>query len=186
MLELVLVLLAAGVLLAAILGVNRLVKLRNRVSSAWADLEVQLTRRRELIPNLVATVEGYARHERDTLEALATARAAGDRSREDPRRSADAEEQVDRRLASVVALAEAYPDLKADERFRELHNELVGTENKIAFSRQLYNDTVTAYRTATRSFPGVLFARRLGFEPPALFDADVGERGAATVQLDRE
>lgn len=180
----VLVLVALGVLLA--LGVNRLVKLRNRATATWADLEVQLTRRRDLIPNLVACVEAYARHERDVLDALATARAAGERSRDDPRSSADAEVEVDRRLASAIALAEAYPDLKADERFRALHDELVATENKIAFSRQLYNDTVTSYRDATRSFPGALYAGLFGFHPPSLFDADVGERGAASVQLDRE
>ena len=169
-----------------VLGVNRLVKLRNRATATWADLEVQLTRRRELIPNLVATVEAYARHERDVLDALATARAAGDRSHGDPRRSADAEEEVDRRLAAAVALAEAYPELKADERFRARHDVLGATENKIAFSRQLYNDTVTSYRDATRSFPGVLYAGLFGFQPPALFHADAGERGAASVHLDRE
>ena len=164
-------------------GYNRLVTLRNRVEAAWADLDVHLERRRALIPNLVAVVEGYAEHERDVLESVTAARATGDQAA-DTRSQSDAEAAVDDSLGRVVALAEAYPDLKADARFRELHTELVATENKIAFSRQLYNDTVTALRNRLQSFPGNLYARRLGFELPELFAADVGARGAARVVLE--
>ncbi len=176
---------AVLVVLAVVLGVNRLIKLRNRVDSAWADLDVQLSRRRALIPNLVATVSGYATHERETLEAVTAARATGDsaHARGDV---SSAEEEVDEALGRVVALAEAYPELKADQRFRELHTELVATENRIAFSRQLYNDTVTQYRNAVQRFPANLFAQRAGFEPPGLFSAEAGTRSAMRVELNGE
>ncbi len=164
-------------------GYNRLVTLRNRVEAAWADLDVHLERRRALIPNLVAVVEAYAQHERDVLESVTAARAGGDHA-EGAAEQSQAEGSVDDALGQVVALAEAYPDLKADERFRDLHTELVATENKIAFSRQLYNDTVTALRNRLESFPGNLYARRLGFAPPELFAADVGARASTRVVLE--
>lgn len=179
--------LGLGVLavVVAIYGVNRLVKLRNRVQAAWADLDVHLARRRHLVPNLVATVQAYASHERETLGALTAARSEGDQA-QDAAAQSSAEGRVDEALGRVVALAEDYPDLRADERFRALHTELVATENRIAFSRQLYNDTVTAYRNATQRFPGTLFAGPLGFAPPALFAAEAGARGATRVRLDSE
>ena len=174
---------AAAVALIVWWGYNRLVTLRNRVAAAWADLDVHLERRRALIPNLVAVVEAYAQHERDVLDSVAAARASGDHA-EGAGSQSQAEEAVDDALGRVVALAEAYPELKADERFRELHTELVATENKIAFSRQLYNDTVTGLRNRLESFPGNLYARRLGFTAPELFAAEVGARASARVVLE--
>lgn len=178
----VVVIVVALVIGAAMLGFNQLVKLRNRVEAAWADLDVQLTRRRDLIPSLVETVQGYAAHERNVIQEIANARttaagAAGRRTR------ANAEAVIDERLGQLLLLAEAYPDLKADDRFLELSDELVATENKIAFSRQLYNDTVDAYRTATESFPGVLYAGPLGFHPPDFFVASDTERLPGTIRL---
>lgn len=177
--------LAALVLVVPLFVYNRLVKLRNRVEAAWSDLDVQLVRRAELVPNLVQVVKGYAAHERSTIEAVAAARrhlaeqaaAAVGRGRQgtvgqSPRGAADraaVEDELGRRVDRLVAVAEDYPELRADERFRQLSDELTATENKIAFSRQLYNDTVNAYRTATEAFPGVLVAGPLGFEPPDFF-----------------
>lgn len=177
------VLAVAVVALAVWWGYNRLVTLRNRVEAAWADLDVHLERRRALIPNLVATVEGYASHERAVLAAIAEARAVGEAA-EGAAAQGQAERAVDDALARGIALAEAYPDLKADERFRDLHTELVATENKIAFSRQLYNDTVTALRDRLATFPTSLYGRGLGFATPELFDAEAGARGAARVTLE--
>lgn len=174
---------AAAVGLVVLLMYNRLVRLRNRVQSAQADLEVQLTRRHDLIPNLVETVSAYARHERATLEEITTARAHGVAARTAAEEAA-ADEQVTAALGRVIAVAEAYPDLKADERFRALHDELVATENKLAFSRQLYNDTVQSLRDATQSVPGVWLAGPLGFEEPPFFAARSDERGVLDARFE--
>lgn len=185
----VIVLGVAGLLLLAVLVLyNRLVRLRNRTQSSWADLDVQLQRRHALLPNLVETVQGYARHERETLAAVTAARTAAVRADAEgrPGRLAAAEERLDGAVGELVAVAEAYPELRADERFRALHDELVATENKIAFSRQLYNDTVTAYRVAIEGLPGRLLAGPLGFEAPELFAAGATERQAVAVELGGE
>lgn len=162
---------AAVVALLTAYGYNRLVRLRNRVDTAWADLDVQLTRRRTLIPDLVAVVRAYAEHERDTLEAVTAARTAGEEASA-PGEQASAEARVDQALSGLFAVAEAYPDLKADQRFRDLQTELVNTEDKVAFSRQLFNDTVTAYRNATQRFPTNLLAGLGRFEERELFETD--------------
>jgi LemA protein len=176
-------LLVVGV--AALLGYNRLVTLRNRARMTWADIDVQLTRRHELIPNLVRTVAGYAEHERSVLTAVTEARTAAVAFEgAGPSPQAEAEARLDAALARLVAVAEAYPQLRADARFRELQEELAATENKIAFSRQLFNDTVNAYRDATQSFPLLLLARPLGFTPPDFYRAAEAERAAARVDLD--
>lgn len=159
---------AALVVVLPLYVYNRLVKLRNRVEAAWSDLDVQLVRRAELVPNLVQVVKGYAAHERATIEAVAAARQQLARTAGATDRAA-VEDELGRRVGQLVAVAEDYPDLKADERFRQLSDELVATENKIAFSRQLYNDTVDAYRTAAQSFPGALLAGPMGFDPPDFF-----------------
>jgi LemA protein len=181
----IVVLVVAIVIGAVLLGFNRLVRLRNRVEAAWADLDVQLTRRRDLIPNLVSTVQGYAEHERGLFTHVAQARADAARVA-DTRARADAEAAIDDRLGRLLVVAEAYPELEADARFRELSDELIATENKIAFSRQLYNDTVDAYRTAIESFPGLLYARPLGFAPRAFFVASGSERLPGAVRLGGE
>lgn len=174
--------LAAGLVVLTVVALtvlavyNRLVRLRNRVSSAHADLEVQLARRHDLIPALVETVAGYARHERRILEAVTAARAQGVAART-AQEEALADAQVTSTLGRILAVAEAYPELQADERFRALHDELVATENKLAFSRQLYNDTVQALRDALQSVPGMWLAGPLGFEAPPFHRTDPLERG---------
>jgi LemA protein len=173
-----------ALLLVGLLTYNRLVRLRNRAEAAWSDIDVYLQRRHELIPNLVATVRGYAAHERETLDAVVAARDAATAAEGAGAAVQDGVEgQLDRALARFAAVAEAYPDLKADARFRDLAAELSSTESKVAFSRQLYNDTVTAYQTAIESFPGVLLAGPAGFQPPALFRAGTAERAVVPVEL---
>ena len=169
-------------MLGVLLLYNRLVTLRNRVESAHADLEVQLARRHDLIPNLVETVRGYAEHERATLEAVTTARDQGVAAASAEEESA-ADVRVTAALGRVLAVAEAYPELRADARFRALSDELVATENKLAFSRQLYNDTVQALADATQSVPGVWLARPLGFSAPPYFAAAAGERGVVDTRF---
>jgi LemA protein len=171
------IVIAAAVVLAVasvMYGYNRLVTVRNRVDTAWADLDVQLARRRQLIPDLIAVVQGYAAHERETLQAVTEARTKGERAH-DPHEQASAEVEIDQALSGLFAVAEAYPDLKADARFRDLQTELVNTENKVAFSRQLFNDTVTQYANLTQRFPTNLLAGATGFTPPALFETDKHE-----------
>lgn len=172
---------AGAVVLAVLLLYNRLVRLRNRVEAAHADLEVQLTRRHELIPNLVETVRGYAEHERATLEEVTAARAEGLAAATRAQEAA-ADEHVTGAVDRLFAVAEAYPQLRADERFRALADELVATENKLAFSRQLYNDTVQALADATQSVPGVWLAGPLGFEVPPYFQT--ADRGAVGVRFE--
>jgi LemA protein len=171
--------------LAFLLLYNRLVKLRNRTESSWSDIDVHLTRRHELIPNLVAAVKAYAKHERATLEAVTAARTravavegAG------PAAQAGPEAQLEAAMGRLALVAEAYPELKADARFRELVDELSATESKVAFSRQLYNDTVTSYQTATQKLPGVLVAGPLGFQAPPLFAAREEERDVVAVDVE--
>jgi LemA protein len=172
----------AGLLLLVGLLYNRLVTLRNRTQMAWSDIDVHLTRRHELIPNLVAAVRAYAEHERATLDAVVAARDAAVRAEgTGPERQSTAESELEQAMSQLAVVAEAYPELKADARFRELATELAATENKVAFSRQLYNDTVTAYQTATQSFPGVLIAGPLGFQAPPLFEAREAERSVVDV-----
>jgi LemA protein len=171
------IVLAVIVLLAVILGVstyNRLVSLRNRFKNAFAQIDVQLKRRYDLIPNLVETARGYLRHERETLEAVIAARnqaaAAESQAAASPgspaamERLAGAEGALRGAMGRFFALAEAYPDLKGDRTMTALMEELSSTENRIAFSRQAFNDAVMHYNTARERFPAVLFAGGMGFE----------------------
>jgi LemA protein len=182
-------LLALGALAAVVFLVlvtyNRLVRLRNRAEAAWSDIDVYLVRRHELIPNLVETVRAYAAHERETLEAVVAARSsAAAVEGAGPAAQETAERVLDGAVRRLAAVAEAYPELRADAAFRELAAELSATERKVAFSRQLYNDTVTAFATAAQSFPGLLLAGPLGFSPPPLYRAEDGERAVPSVELD--
>ena len=131
---------------------NGLVSLRNRIENAWAQIDVQLKRRYDLIPNLVETVKGYAAHERDTLEAVIQARNMA-MTAQGPQDQAAAENMITGALKSVFALSEAYPDLKANQNFLNLQEELTGTEGRIAYARQFYNDTVYNYNTKIQSVP---------------------------------
>jgi LemA protein len=150
---------------------NRFVRLRNRVDNSWAQIEVQLKRRWDLIPNLVETVKGYAAHERETFENVTQARAAAQQA-QTPAESAQAEGFLGQALGRLFAVAEAYPELQADENFRQLQSELADTENRIAVSRQVYNDTVLTFNNAIQTVPGVLFAGPFGFSKREFFDVE--------------
>jgi LemA protein len=174
----VLVLLA----LYVIVSYNSLVSLRNRIENAWAQIDVQLKRRYDLIPNLVETVKGYASHERETLDAVIQARNAG-MNAQGPHDQAEAENQITGALKSLFALSEAYPDLKANENFAQLQEELTGTEGRIAYARQFYNDTVYRYNTKTQSFPSNILASMFRFSEREYFQADDDSRGPTQVSF---
>ena len=162
---------------------NGLVKLRNRIENAWAQIDVQLTRRYDLIPNLVESVKGYASHERETFEAVTRARnmalnASG------VQEQAEAENMLTGALKSLFAVSEAYPDLKANENFLNLQEELTATEGRIAYARQFYNDTVFKYNTKIQSFPAVFIAGAMRFTAREYFEADDQSRGPVEVSFD--
>jgi len=160
---------------------NGLVGLRNKIEAAYAQIDVQLTRRRDLIPNLVETVKGYASHESETLEAVIAARNAAMGST-GVAATAQAENAITGALKSLFAVAEAYPDLKANTNFQELQAELSSTEDRIAYARQYYNDNVRAYNTKIEVFPTVLIANAFHFEAREYFEAD--ETGRENVQVE--
>jgi LemA protein len=157
--------------LAAVYFYNRFVTLRNRVDNSWAQVEVQLRRRYDLIPNLVETVKGYAAHERETFEAVTQARTRA-QTAQGPAEQGAAEGLLGQALGRLFAVAEAYPELQADENFRQLQDELAGTENRIAVSRQVYNDTVLTYNTAIQTVPGLFVARPFGFTAREFFEVE--------------
>jgi LemA protein len=166
--------------LGLVLLYNRLVRLRNRVDNAWAQVDVQLRRRYDLIPNLVETVKGYAAHERDTFEAVTEARTRA-QTAGTVQDQAQAENILSQALGRLFAVAEAYPELQADENFRQLQEELATTENRIAVSRQVYNDTVLTYNNAIQTVPGVLVAGPFGFPKREFFEAEDAVREAPRV-----
>jgi LemA protein len=161
---------------------NGLVRLRNRIEAAWAQIDVQLRRRYDLIPNLVETVKGYAAHERETLDSVTKARAAAE-SATGPADQAAKENMLTQSLKSLIAVSEAYPDLKANQNFLSLQEELSATEGRIAYARQYYNDTVQRYNTKIQSFPAVLLAGALRFQPREYFEADDTSRGPVNVSF---
>jgi LemA protein len=166
----IVVVIVAVLALWLVLGFNGLVRTRNRVDGAWSQIEVQLKRRHDLIPNLVETVKGYAAHERGTFEAVTNARANAINAQSAPAR-AEAENVLTGALKSLFAVAEAYPDLKANSNFLELQEEITGTEDKIAYSRQFYNDSVVTYNTRIQRFPTLVLAGTFHFAKRDLFDA---------------
>ncbi|MCE5203648.1 MAG: LemA family protein [Coriobacteriales bacterium] len=159
------------VVFAAIGIYNRLVTLRNRVDNAWSQIDVQLRRRYDLIPNLVETVKGYAAHEKETLEKVVAARNAA-MGAQTVKEHSDAENALSSTLRELFAVAEAYPDLKANQNFLMLQEELSGTESKIAYARQFYNDSVMSYNTATQTFPSNLLAGMFGFTAREYFEIE--------------
>jgi LemA protein len=162
---------------------NGLVQKRNRVENAWAQIEVQLRRRRDLIPNLVEAVKGYAAHERGTFEAVTQARAAA-AGAESPAAIGVAEGMLSQALGRLLAVAEAYPDLKANESFLDLQAQLRDAEDKIAISRQVYNDTVLTYNNAIQVIPAALIAGPLGFRKREFFEIeDAGDREVPAVSF---
>jgi LemA protein len=169
-----LIVLLAIVVVVALLFValyNRLVRYRNRVDNAWAQIEVQLKRRWDLIPNLVETVKGYAAHERETFQNVTEARTRAQQA-QTPAETAEAEGILGQALGRLFAVAEAYPELQADENFRQLQTELAETENRIAISRQVYNDSVLTYNNAIQTFPGLVVAGPFGFSVREFFDVE--------------
>ncbi len=184
--ELVILAVVIGVLLLVVLGniglYNRLVRLRNRVEAAWSQIDVQLRRRYDLIPNLVETVRGYAAHERETLESVIRARQVAIDTR-GVEAQARAENMLTQTLRSLFAVAEAYPDLKANQSFLALQEELTGTEGRIAFARQFYNDQVLSYDNSLESFPTNLMAGLFHFAPRPYFEAEVSERATPRVDF---
>jgi len=174
---------------------NRLVTLRNRFKNAFAQIDVQLKRRYDLIPNLVETAKGYLKHERETLEAVIQARntaaQAGAKAADNPgdpkaiQSLAGAETALTGAMGRFFALAEAYPDLKANQNMMQLTEELTSTENKIAFARQAYNDSVMTYNTSREQFPAVIFAGMLNFGAAELFEIeDPAEKEAPKISFD--
>jgi LemA protein len=166
---------AAGVV---IFVYNGLVTMRQRVKQAFADVDVQMKQRHDLIPNLVETVKGYATHEQTTLDAVIQARARA-MGAHGPAEQGIAENMLSAALGKLFALSEAYPDLKANQNFLQLQNQIDDVENKIAAARRFYNSAVSEYNAGIESFPAVLFARTLGFNPDVFFD--LGEEQRTTV-----
>ncbi len=181
----VIVIVAVVVVLLLIVGAmyNGLVKRRNRVDQAWSDIDVQLNRRYDLIPNLVETVKGYAGHERQTLEAVTAARNAGVAAGS-PAEAAQADNMLTGALRQLFAVAEAYPDLKANQNFLALQEELTGTEGRIAYARQYYNEAVRDFNTKTQTFPAVVIANMFGFKEREYFELDdAAARGPVKVDF---
>lgn len=179
-----------GAAVAFVVGIyNKLVSLRQRYKNAFAQIDVQLKRRYDLIPNLVEIAKGYMSHERDTLEAVINARNAAVSANQnatanpgDPeamKKLGQAEGQLGGVLGRLFALSEAYPDLKANENMMQLSEELTTTENKVSFARQAYNDAVMHFNTAIEVFPAVLIAGPFGFKPATLFEVESEEEKAA-------
>ena len=158
-------------ILYAIFSYNRLVQLRNRIEAAWSQIDVQLRRRYDLIPNLVETVKGYAAHERETFEAVTKARQQAVQA-QGIEEQAQAENMLTQALRQLFAVAEAYPDLKANQNFLALQEELTGTEGRIAFARQFYNEQVLSYDNLTEQFPTNLIASAFSFTPKPYFETE--------------
>jgi LemA protein len=169
-------------LLVFVLAYNGLVRDRNRIDNAWSQIGVQLERRHDLIPNLVETVKGYAAHERETLEEVVAARQRGIEA-QGVQEQAAAENQITSALRQLFAVAEAYPDLKANQNFLSLQEELTSTEDRIAYSRQFYNDRVLGYNTKLQKIPTNLIAGMFNFAPREYFEGDDENRDPVRVQF---
>ncbi len=161
---------------------NRLVTLRQRVKESWSGIDVQLKRRASLVPNLVETVKGYAAHEREVFENVTKARAAL-LSASTPHQAAQADNMLTGALKSLFAVAEAYPQLKANENFMQLQNELSDLEAKIAYARQFYNTNVRDMNTSIQQFPAVIMARSFGFKEEGFFEAEEAARADVSVKF---
>jgi len=166
-------LLAGGLLLAVIVIFlyNSLVRKRNNAESAWANIDVQLKRRYDLIPNLVESVKAYASHEREVFERIAQLRSSFEKE-VSPQKIGEIDRQMNAAFRQIFALAEGYPELRASENFLVLQETLAGTENKIAYSRNNYNNAVMSYNTAMQVFPGVLIAKVFGFREKEFFEIE--------------
>lgn len=173
--------LIVAVLLWAVASYNGLVGLRQRCKQAFGDIDVQLKQRHDLIPNLIETVKGYAAHERGTLDDVVKARnAAMNAQSQGPAAQASAEGALSGALGKLFALAEAYPDLKANTNFLELQNQLADLENKIAAARRFFNNAAAEYNSTREGIPGVFYANSMGFAPQEFFNLDEAERKVAS------
>ena len=170
------------VILAIIRMYNNLVNLRNRVKNSYAQIDVQLKRRNDLIPNLVETVKGYAAHEKGVLEEVTKART-GVMNATTVEETSAADNQLTGALKTLFAVAENYPDLKANSNFQQLQSELSDTEDKISYARQFYNDVVLKYNNACQMFPSSIFARLFGFKEETFFQAPESERAVPEVKF---
>ena len=182
----VIVLIVIVVAIVAILAgmYNGLVKRRNQVDNSWSQIEVQLKRRHDLIPNLVESVKDYMAYEQDTLTAVTQARAAAiDAGNQGPQAQAEAENILTGTLKSLFAVTENYPDLKANQNVMQLQEELTSTENKIAFARQFYNDSVLTYNNKIQMFPSNLIAGMFNFTTRQFFEAPESDRAVPAVDL---
>lgn len=179
---LILVVFVLAIVLVVVLIYNSLITLRTRVDNAWYQIDVQLKRRYDLIPNLVETVKGYAKHEKSTLEMVTKARAQLMSAR-GVKEQAAANDMLTSALKSLFAVAEAYPQLRANENFKMLQEELAGTESKIAYARQFYNDSVMEYNIKIQSFPSNIIAGVFGFAMREFFKAEEEARKAVKVSF---
>ena len=162
---------------------NGLIRRRNQIENGWAQIDVQLKRRLDLIPNLVETVKGYAAHERETLDAVIKARNAAAAAPSTPHAQAEADAGLTGAVRQLFALGEAYPDLKANQNFLALQEELSATEGRVAYARQFYNDSVLSYNQKLEQFPTMFFARMFKFDKREYFEADEAARTAPTVEF---
>lgn len=178
----VLIVIIAFLIFTVVHMYNRLVSLRNRVKNSYAQIDVQLKRRNDLIPNLVETVKGYAAHEKGVLEEVTKARS-NVMNASNVKEASDANNQLTGALKTLFAVAENYPDLKANSNFQQLQEQLSETEDKISYSRQFYNDTVLMYNNACQQFPSNMLAKLFGFKEEAFFEADVASREVPKVEF---
>ena len=178
----VIIVIAVLLLLYVFSQYNGLVRLRNRVEAAWAQIDVQLKRRWDLIPNLVETVKGYASHERETFERVIAARNAATTA-QGPAATAQSDNLLTGALRQLFAVAEAYPDLKANTNFLQLQEELTGTEGRIAYARQYYNDSVQKFNTKIQVVPASIIANMFGFKEKEYFEPEQEARATPHVQF---
>ena len=179
----VIILIVVVLLVLVVVGVrNGLVRVRNRVENAWAQIDVQLKRRSDLVPNLVETVKGYAAHERETLDAVIKARNAAVAA-STPSAASATDAQLSGALGRLFALSEAYPDLKANQNFLALQEELTATEDKVGYARQAYNDAVTTYNTKIQQLPGSVFAGGMGYKQREYYQVDEASKAAPKIQF---
>ena len=178
----VLILILMAVVVWGAISFNRLVRLRNQVRTAWADIDVQLRRRHDLVPQLVAAVKGYASHERGVLTAVTELRAQAV-TLTSPARLGQVEDALEKALTGLFALKEAYPDLKANENFLKLQNDLVEVEDNLQYARRFYNGAVRDYNTTIQRFPDMIVAHAGGFGQTEFFSAEDDERSPVKVEL---
>jgi len=182
-LVIVLIVIAVVLVLGGIAVYNGLIRSKNQVENAWSQIDVQLKRRLDLIPNLVETVKGYAAHEKETLERVVLARNAAIEAPDTPHEQAAADGMLTGALRQLFALGEAYPDLKANQNFLELQEQVTATEDRVAYARQFYNDSVLSYNNKIESVPSVFVAKALNYSQREYFEADEAARTAPTIEF---